>query len=148
MTVRHPYKYDRVINSDVNSERDFDDTLTVQSMAEEADINTIVRRFGVTGQVSVPDRLPSYEDYDGVFDFQSAQQALIDANRSFMELPARVRSRFDNDPQQLLMFVSTLGSDDALMAEAVELGLVSKPIPGLNPPAQPGPVDPSPVPDQ
>lgn len=99
-----------------------DESLTVQSDMEDADINTIVRRFGLTGEMPGSVRLPSYEDYDQVFDFRTAQQALIDARDSFMGLPAHVRSRFDNDPQAFLEFVV----DPANVDEAVALGLAVK----------------------
>lgn len=96
-----------------------DESLTVQSDMEDADINVIVRRFGVTGEFIGGVRVPSYADYDEVFDFRSAQQALLDARDSFMELPAQVRARFNNDPQSFLEFVV----DPANVDEAVALGL-------------------------
>jgi len=99
-----------------------DESLTVQSDMEDADINTIVRRFGLTGEMPGNVRLPSYEDYDEVFDFRTAQQALIDARDSFMSLPAHVRSRFENDPQAFLEFIV----DPANVDEAVALGLAVK----------------------
>lgn len=99
-----------------------DESLTVQSDMEDADINTIVRRFGLTGEMPGNVRLPSYEDYDQVFDFRTAQDALIDARDRFMALPAQVRARFSNDPQAFLEFVV----DPANVDEAVALGLAVK----------------------
>ncbi len=78
---------------------------TVQSEAQDADINVIVKRFGLTGQLPTNLRPPSYEDYgDVVFDFRSAMDAINNAEKTFMALPAEVRSRFSNDPQVFLEF--------------------------------------------
>lgn len=83
---------------------DFGPSLTVQSDGEEADINNIVRKFGLTGQMPQGLRVPTYEDFTEVGDYRSAQQALVSARESFMQLPAHVRARFENDPQAFLEF--------------------------------------------
>lgn len=78
--------------------------MTRQADAIDADINTIVRRFGVTGtipSVAVP---PSYQDFESVFDFQSAQNLIRAATESFAALPADIRYRFNNDPQLFVAF--------------------------------------------
>lgn len=103
---------------------------TQQQFRDECDINTIVRRFGVTGQLPVPVRLPTYDDFTQVRDFQSAMQAVRDAEESFAALPSDLRSRFANDPQQLLEFLG----DAKNRAEAEKLGLVN---PAPPPPAPP-----------
>lgn len=79
---------------------------TKQSFAEEADINTLVRRFNITGQIPQNVRPPLLEDFTDVFDFHSAQNALVEANRSFMRMPSSVRNRFQNDPAQFVEFCS------------------------------------------
>ena len=94
-------------------------TKAIQSQAEEADINTIVRRFGITGQMPANVRAPTYADFDDVVDFQSAQNAIIQARDSFMRLPAGIRARFDNDPGAFVDFCSDEGNRD----ELVKLGL-------------------------
>ena len=89
-----------------------------------------MERFGKTGQVPGNLRVPSYDDFTGVSDFQSAMNAVREASENFMELPAKVRARFDNDPQMFLEFVA---SEDNRQ-EAVELGLI-KPAPPAAEPA-------------
>jgi len=79
---------------------------TQQSSIEEADINTIVRRFGVTGQLPQGLRMPSYGDFSGVWDYQTAQNALRSAQEAFNALPAEVRDLFSNDPGEFLEFAS------------------------------------------
>lgn len=79
---------------------------TVQSAAKECDINTIVKRFHLTGQLPQGLAVPKYQDFDGVFDFQSAMNVVRQAAESFMKLPADIRARFHNDPQEFLEFHS------------------------------------------
>lgn len=117
--VRAPYNYDMGAVSDETGLLCEDVSLTKQSFAEECDINTIVRNFGLTGKLPDNYSPPQYGDFEGIFDYQSALNSVIAAERSFMELPAHIRARFHNNPQALLEFVS---NEDNL-EEAVKLGL-------------------------
>ncbi|UDN67696.1 internal scaffolding protein [robinz microvirus RP_96] len=92
---------------------------TQQSFADECDINVIVRRFGLTGEMPTGMRLPAYSDYEGVFDFHTAMTAIRTATEDFMSMPADVRARFHNDPSEFLSFCS----NDSNQEEAVKLGL-------------------------
>lgn len=105
---RSPYNYDRRQASDEAAafSENPGESLTVQSMAEDADINVIVHRFGITGKLPDNPRVPSYGDFSEVTDYRSALEAVRNADEAFMELPARVRAEFDNDPQKLLAFAS------------------------------------------
>ncbi|WNK12995.1 MAG: internal scaffolding protein [Microvirus sp.] len=121
----HGKNYDFVERSSAACVTDFGPSLAVQADAEDADINTIVRRFGLTGTMPQNLRVPSFDDYDGVFDFMTAQIALNDARDSFMSMPAKVRAQFDNDPQEFLSFAM----DPANVDEMVRLGLaIAKPV--------------------
>ena len=97
--------------------------MTQAQFAEEADINEIVRRFGLTGQLPENVRVPVSGDFTGVYDFQTAMNAVVEAEEAFMELPGELRARFANDPQRLMEFMA----DDKNREEAVKLGLVNKP---------------------
>lgn len=114
--------YDTMEESDACAIKDFGPSLTVQSHSEDADINVIVRRYGLTGQMPQNPRVPVYGDFDGISDYGSALRAVREADEAFMELPPEVRARFENDPQKLLAFVE----DDANIAEAVKLGLMRR----------------------
>ena len=72
-----------------------------------------------TGVMPDSVRMPQFVDYTGVFDFQSAQNAIRQADESFASMPARVRSRFHNSPQEFLEFFA----DPSNGPEAVALGL-------------------------
>lgn len=94
-------------------------TLAQQHQEEEANINTIVRRFGITGQVPVSVMRPIIEDFVEATDYQSALNAIMAAQKSFMAMPADVRSRFNNDPHMFVDFCS----DEANLDEMRKLGL-------------------------
>jgi len=102
---------------------DPDEGKTQQSFATECDINEIVRRFGITGELPVNQRMPVSGDFTGITDFQSAMEAVVRAQGAFNDLPANVRARFRNDPAEMLAFLE----DGKNREEAVKLGLVNPP---------------------
>lgn len=120
--LRTPFNYDRDLASDESGLKCEDPSLAVQDSRDEVDINTIVKRFGLTGEL--PDQVvpPQYGDFTGVFDFQTAMNAVRRAGESFMKLPAAVRSRFHNDPQEYLEFFADPKNQD----EAIALGLAER----------------------
>lgn len=123
--VRAYNAYDVDARSDETGLACLDDSKAIQSQKDEADINVIVRNFGLTGKVPENVRVPQYGDFDIVSDYQSAIQAVRDAEASFMMMPADVRARFENNPQYFLEFCS----DAANLEEMRKLGLaVPKPV--------------------
>jgi len=104
--IRHPYNYDTAEAGDEASVKDFGPSPTVQSMAEDADINVVMQRFGVTGKMPENPRIPTYQDFEDVFDFRTANEAVMEANRAFMEYPASLRGRFENNPQIFMDWVA------------------------------------------
>lgn len=98
------------------------ESLTVQSQAEDADLNVLMDRFGITGRMPENIRLPEYGDFSHVTDYRSALEAVRDAHENFMEIPAKVRARFDNDPQQYMDFVANPNN----IPEMRELGIFNK----------------------
>lgn len=118
--VRSPYNYDMNLAGDESGLKCEDSSLAVQSSVEECDINTIVRRFGLTGELPDTPTVPMSGDFMDVVDYQTALNSVIAADAAFMEYPAGVRSRFDNDPQKMMEFVA----DVANLDEARRLGLL------------------------
>jgi len=116
--VRSAYNYDRDVESELAGLSCGDPSRTQQQFSEECDINTIVRRFGVTGQVPTTLRAPLQGDFH-VMDYHGAMNALVAASESFEKLPADVRYRFRNDPGLFVEFCS----DEANRDEATKLGL-------------------------
>lgn len=120
--VRTPYNYDVDAASDAAGTVNDKPTMTQQQFKEEVDINTIVERFGLTGQLPENVRVPEYGDYtDAVTDYHTALNMLNEADAAFMQLPAKVREEFGNNPQRLLEFVA----DEKNAARAAELGITN-----------------------
>lgn len=98
------------------------ESLTVQAHAEDADINVMLKRFGVLGRMPESVRVPEYGDFTQVGDFRSALHAVMDAQDEFMKLPPKLRAELNNDPQEFLKFVQ----DPANLDRMREMGLAVK----------------------
>jgi len=120
MFLRTPYNYDTMEASDASALDCQDPSLAQQHARDECDINTIVKRFGLTGELPNGVRAPQYGDFTAATDYHTAMNAVIAANESFMQLPADVRTRFNNDAGAFVDFCS----DENNRAEAEKLGLV------------------------
>lgn len=115
-------------------------SLTEQSHRDSCDINIILAKYEKSGVIPLgKDGQPFFGDFSEVPDFHSAQLAILEAEQSFMQLPAKLRSRFDNDPGKLLAFLE----DPANKDEAISLGLINKPAASVPPAPTP---EPNPVP--
>lgn len=121
MFVRAPGNYDMDAVSRETGLECLDESLAVQSERDESDINTIVRRFGLTGHLPTGVVVPTYGDFSAAIDFREANDLIIQANAAFMEMPADVRSRFQNDPGAFLDFVNDASNYD----EALKMGIVN-----------------------
>lgn len=135
--VRHEYNYNRDDASVATGLKCEDVSRARQEFAEESDINTIVERFGLTGELPAePVSVPISVDYtEVVTDYRTALDMVIQADKAFMALPAKTRERFGNDPQQLMLFVQ----DKENLDEARKLGIA---VPA---PVAPAPPEPMPV---
>ncbi|WNK13545.1 MAG: internal scaffolding protein [Microvirus sp.] len=103
--------------------------ITDQSFKDDADINVIMARAEATGELPNPivhgNRVGEFLDISNAPEsYQDAWNIVHDAEARFLELPAKVRSRFANDPFSLLSFLQ----DPANLEEARSLGLVSAPV--------------------
>lgn len=116
---RSAHNYDMDLASDQSGLKCLDPSLTQQQFKEEADINTIVDRFMKSGVMPTPTNMPQYMDYEGVFDFQSAMNAVRAADDNFMRMDAKIRARFNNSPQEFLEFFANPENTE----EAIRLGL-------------------------
>lgn len=132
--IRSQYNYDTDQASRESGLDCKDKSLAQQHFRDEVDINTIVERFGLTGMLPQVTALPQSGDFTGIFDFQSALNTVRLAQEQFMALPAKMRARFHNNPQELLVFLE----DDENRPEAEKLGLV-KPVEKPTPPPEPAP---------
>jgi phage internal scaffolding protein len=103
---RSPHNYDLDEASDAVAERNDLPSMTIQSQTEDADINVLMKRYGLTGHLPDNVRLPTYGDFHGVYDYQTAMNAVVAADEAFMELPADIRKRFGNSPQLYMEFTT------------------------------------------
>lgn len=102
-----------------------DPSLTQQQFKEDADLNVIVKRFGVTKAHIPPAGAADpryYGDFGEAVDLREALDRTRAAQEHFDSLPAELRNRFNNDPVRLFGFVV----DPKNTEEAIKLGLLHK----------------------
>lgn len=100
-------------------------SLTRQEFADESDLNKIMEKYAA-GIAPIPrgDRAPMFGDFSSLPDYQTSLEMIRQADDAFMQLPSKLRERFDNDPAKLLDFLG----DKANREEAISLGLIDKPV--------------------
>nr|DAV55805.1 MAG TPA: Scaffold protein [Microviridae sp.] len=107
-------------------------SVTKQEFAAECDINNIMARFERTGVLDfVKEHEGRYGDATAL-DYHAALNLVSDANSLFEDMPAALRSRFKNSPEEFMAFMD----DFRNVQEAVDLGLAT---------LRPAPVEPAPV---
>lgn len=101
-----------------------DDGMTQQHFAVDTDINTIVKRFGITDHSQLPavSDPKYYGDFSDAPSFREALDNLRDAQERFDTLPADIRKRFNHDPIDLFEWVNDPNNAD----EAANLGLLKR----------------------
>lgn len=100
-------------------------SLTEQSDEAVANINTMIERLGVDQVMADGYSGPFLADFtEAPSSFQDALARLDSAREAFAALPARVRTRFKNEPGELLEFLER--SDEEAFDEAIGLGLIKK----------------------
>ncbi|AXH75995.1 MAG: internal scaffolding protein [Microviridae sp.] len=93
---------------------------TKQSFKDECDINVIMKRYQATGILEhTREAAGQFLDVSGI-EFQSAMNVVAEAQSLFADLPAQIRSRFENDPARLLDWVH----DPKNVQEAASLGFL------------------------
>lgn len=98
-------------------------TMTKQSMADECNINTIMKKYRKTGQLPAMIRKdPQYGDFSEVPSYLESLNIVHKAQEQFSGLPARIRREFDNNPAKFLEFCHDPKNGQKL----VEMGLAVK----------------------
>lgn len=98
-------------------------SMTDQSFEQETNANFIVRKFNKTRDVSLlKQRAGQYADVSEIGDLGDALMKIQYAKDSFATLPATLRKKFDNDPQEFINYLNNSENDQ----EAIELGLKIK----------------------
>lgn len=99
---------------------------TKQSFRDECNIQTILKKY----QQGLPIDTGSLQgeqfgDFTNMGDFTTAQRRIRVAQESFQALPSKIRSRFHNEPGELLDFMN----DEENREEAQRMGLIPTPEP-------------------
>lgn len=93
---------------------------TDQSFGEQCDINNIIKRFTITGELPPSNGNGYFADVTLIpEDLMAAKARVEETQRQFMKLPSGLRNRFNNSYISLLQFLE----DPANVDEAVSLGL-------------------------
>lgn len=122
--LRSARNYDRdAVSLETGLSIDPAENRTQQQFKDDADINTIVKRFGLTGKLPVLPDMPMVGDFTEVTDFHTAMNVVRKAQEEFARIPSDLRKRFGDDPAQLMEFMY----DEANREEAIKLGLIAAP---------------------
>lgn len=109
---------------DCQAVKDFpNENRTKQSFLDECDVNNIVRKYDVHGIVPESRGSLVFGDYSDVPSYQDACNIVKRAEDQFLSLDAETRSRFANNPEKFLEFVS----DSKNLPEMYRLGLAIEP---------------------
>jgi len=95
---------------------------TEQHHKKECDINCIIKKYDKTGLINHVSKFEAkYGDFTGM-EFSNMQNIVANANSAFQELPAEIRSRFKNNPKNLVEFMEHPENRE----EAIKLGLIDE----------------------
>ena len=112
--LRTPYNYDTEHASNESALECKDPSRAQQHMVDDTDINKLMQRYMVTGempQLTVP---PLQGDFSNVLSYQDSLNLMIEARQSFEALPAQVRARFNHDPGEFVAFCSSEANRDEI----------------------------------
>lgn len=147
---RTPYNCaDPVKESDKTGLKCDDPTLAQQHFKDQCDINILFGKYLETGEMPQVMEGLSYGNFEGIFDFQTAMNAVRTAEGTFQQLPARIKNRFGNDPQKLLEFLNDPENREEAeflqLVNRAEAQLPTSPTVGTQPtgPAKPDTQDPA-----
>lgn len=102
--IRSEYNYDMAAASNETAIDTGTEGGAKQSFKDECDINTIIKRHGLGYELPENPSVPQYGDFDGITDYHSAMNATAKAREQFDQLPADLRSRFENDTAKFVDF--------------------------------------------
>lgn len=98
-----------------------DESLAQQHQKDETDINNIVKMYLRTGELPIRRQPPMQGDFTNAPDMQTAMNLLVAAKDAFMDQPAEIRARFNNNPALFVDFCS----DPTNKPEMRKMGLLS-----------------------
>jgi phage internal scaffolding protein len=94
-------------------------------------INQIMTRYHKTGILGDPRSMkkPLFADVSNAIPYREALDIVLSAEEQFNQIPASIREKFRNNPQEMINFLQNPSNDE----EAIKLGLKQprKPVEGL-----------------
>ncbi len=95
-------------------------SMTDQSAKDEVNINKILEKYDRTGVLTnINKSTPLYDDVSDVTSYKEAIDRVQETKERFDELPSELRAKFENDPLQMLEYLTNPENHD----EMVKLGL-------------------------
>ena len=88
--IRSAYTFDPDVVSNETALDTGEDAVTQQCFKDECDINILLTKFAVTGQLPENVRVPQYVDFEEAFDFQSSMNVVRAAEEAFNAMPAPI----------------------------------------------------------
>ena len=114
--IKEKGKPDRKKVSTVNTKP----SMTDQSYKDSTDAKLIVKQFIKTGVINHLAKVEGqYQDVSEVNSLYESMSKVKEVESYFMDLPAEIRKKFDNDPQKMLHLIV----DDEREQEQIDLGL-------------------------
>jgi phage internal scaffolding protein len=110
-----------------DSKLNFEGTVSLvkPEFSDLCDINKILKKYARNGvNPFVVTESAQYGDFTAVPSYPDALCLIRASQARFAELPAALRYQFNNDPANLISFLSDPANRDA----AIELGLIDKPL--------------------
>ena len=93
---------------------------TQQQFKDECDVNNIIKKYKTTGIIThTNNKTGVYADMTEIGNYQEALGKVIEAETAFNNLPSAIRSKFHNNPQELIEYLN----DKDKFEESIKLGL-------------------------
>ncbi|WMC01495.1 internal scaffolding protein [Microvirus D_HF4_340] len=131
-----PYNHDTLAESMRTATRDFGESKTQQSQADEADLNKLLQKYGI-GVVRELAPMPPVFDYDvpEIIDMQEAIRLVRAGQDAFDALPAEIRAQFDNDLARYSGFVDArIKEGDVATLKKLGIAVPDPPVTEATPP--------------
>jgi len=113
--------------------KDYKDGRTKQAFKDETDINKLIQRAEKTGTISHLNKHEArYGDFAN-FDFFEAQVQLAAGGEIFADLPAEIRSEFNQSPAQFFNYVNDPANKDRLEKLLPDLAAPGRQLPRIAP---------------
>lgn len=119
-----------------------DRIMTQQAHKDEANINSIIKRWRAGTVIPETHKNPQYGDFSGTGDYHAELNRVNEAEEQFMRLPSAVRRDVNNDVGQFLLKVQTKEGLEELIALGLEgelapPGVIAPPHKDANPQPEP-----------